>query len=305
MKKEYHLTIARTDRIWLIVFVSVLLAWELIKPWLPAKEPLLIDPSLLPPLTADRDSSQTAFTKKEPRSGYKKNNYNSGYTPREENQFNEPPVPIHLQDATWKELRAIGFSSKVASNIERYIGAGGIIKDEDQLMKIYGMDSIQWEAVSPYIIFPPPKKDEPAFTNTIPTKPFVAQTVVDLNTASIETLDSLPGIGVVLAERIIKYRNSLGGFISVDQLGECYGLPPETLEKILPRLTIVTPHKPIQVNQVDLSQLYHPYLNKKMAGILRAYRSQHGQFQGVEDLKKVYPPDTTWCDKVLPYLVFD
>lgn len=47
---------------------------------------------------------------------------------------------------------------------------------------------------------------------------------VDLNTATVQQLDQLPGVGPVLAQRIIDYRTRRGGFRSVDQLQEVSGI---------------------------------------------------------------------------------
>jgi DNA uptake protein ComE-like DNA-binding protein len=56
--------------------------------------------------------------------------------------------------------------------------------------------------------------------------------LIDLNSCDSALLVTLPGIGPVLSARIIKYRHLLGGFASVNQLREVYGLPPETFEII-------------------------------------------------------------------------
>ena len=52
-------------------------------------------------------------------------------------------------------------------------------------------------------------------------------TVVELNSADTTALKKVPGIGSVFAKRIIKYRELLGGFYSVEQLGEVYGIDEE------------------------------------------------------------------------------
>ncbi|AKV55209.1 competence protein ComEA [Bifidobacterium actinocoloniiforme DSM 22766] len=62
--------------------------------------------------------------------------------------------------------------------------------------------------------------------------------VVDLNTADVNQLDSVNGIGPVMAKRIIDYRTSIGRFSSVDQLLQVSGIGPKTLEKIRDRLVV-------------------------------------------------------------------
>jgi competence protein ComEA len=59
-----------------------------------------------------------------------------------------------------------------------------------------------------------------------------AQTVVNINTASAEQLEALPGIGGVTAERIVSYRTENGPFASVDDLVKVKGIGSKTLDKI-------------------------------------------------------------------------
>ena len=61
---------------------------------------------------------------------------------------------------------------------------------------------------------------------------------LDLNTATLEDLDALPGIGPALAQRIIAYRQSHGPFKKIDDLMEVSGIGPIKLEKIKPYLTV-------------------------------------------------------------------
>ena len=61
---------------------------------------------------------------------------------------------------------------------------------------------------------------------------------IDLNTASEAQLESLPGIGPTLAERIVAYREGTGGFSSVEEILEVYGIGSKTFEEISPYLTV-------------------------------------------------------------------
>lgn len=61
---------------------------------------------------------------------------------------------------------------------------------------------------------------------------------VEINTADTTELKRLRGIGSVLSARIVKYRGKIGGFTSVEQLRNIYGLSQETYEDILPHIWI-------------------------------------------------------------------
>jgi len=59
---------------------------------------------------------------------------------------------------------------------------------------------------------------------------------VDVNTASWPELVQIPGIGRVLAERIVKWREEHGPFRTTEQLLQVQGIGPRTLERIRPYL---------------------------------------------------------------------
>lgn len=61
---------------------------------------------------------------------------------------------------------------------------------------------------------------------------------LDLNTATAEELMELPGIGAVLAERILAYREGMGGFSSVEELLEVSGIGEATLEELQNLVTV-------------------------------------------------------------------
>jgi competence protein ComEA len=73
----------------------------------------------------------------------------------------------------------------------------------------------------------------PSTTRTRPGKSGPAG-VINLNTATVQQLDALPGVGPVTAQAIVSWREAHGKFTSVDQLGDVDGIGPGRLEKLRP-----------------------------------------------------------------------
>ena len=62
--------------------------------------------------------------------------------------------------------------------------------------------------------------------------------LLDLNRATAQDLDALPGIGPKLAERIVEYRQSVGAFRSLDELRAVKGIEKKKFERIRPLVTV-------------------------------------------------------------------
>ncbi|MBB2992351.1 competence protein ComEA [Mycolicibacterium iranicum] len=78
----------------------------------------------------------------------------------------------------------------------------------------------------------PPGVDPPAGNGSAPAG------VLDLNAATAEQLDTLPGIGPVTAAAIIAWRDANGRFDSVEQLGDVDGIGPARLDKLRPLVRV-------------------------------------------------------------------
>ena len=128
--------------------------------------------------------------------------------------------------------------------------------------------------------------------------------VVDINSADTTAFIALPGIGSKLATRIITFRDKLGGFYSVTQVGETFGLPDSTFQKIKQYLKLENSVvRKININIATIDELkIHPYIKYSLANPIVAYRNEHGPFASVEDIKKVMAVTEEVYNKIAPYL---
>lgn len=131
--------------------------------------------------------------------------------------------------------------------------------------------------------------------------------IIEINTADTTAFIDLPGIGSTLASRIVLFRDKLGGFINVGQLGEVYGLKDSVLQLIRPYLQCDSSKiRKLQVNTAGKEELKsHPYIRWSLAGMLINYRSHHGPFNAVDDLKKMENMDDSVLSRIAPYLSFE
>lgn len=113
----------------------------------------------------------------------------------------------------------------------------------------------------------------------------------DLNTATAAQLQKVNGIGEVLSERIIKFRNKFaGGFIDAIQLQDIYGLTPEVLERINDDFAVKTPRiiTKIILNKATIDALVTiQHIDYNLAFHILEQRQLREGFKSLDELKKV------------------
>ena len=136
--------------------------------------------------------------------------------------------------------------------------------------------------------------------------PFQRREILELNTCDSASLESLPGLGPVLSARIIKYRNLLGGYASVDQLKEVYGLSEDTYNLVSgflradPALV-----RKIQINNADYKQLIRmPYLERSEISAILKYKELMQKINNIDELIENKIITIEKAAKISPYLAF-
>lgn len=135
---------------------------------------------------------------------------------------------------------------------------------------------------------------------------FPAGTVVELNQADTLTLKKIPGIGSTFARRIVSYRELLGGFYTVEQLAEVYGIDEERYEALYPWFQTDTTHiRPLRINQLPFKELLrHPYLNTSQVRQIERLRRK-APLTGWNDLILLEEFTDLDRQRLLPYLSFE
>jgi competence protein ComEA len=206
--------------------------------------------------------------------------------------------------ATIDQLISLGISKTVANRIELYRTKGGKFNIKSDLGKMYGLDSSVYRNLVPYIALPD-KLIVESKGDFLKTPKRIIE--YDLNKADTADFKSVKGIGPVLAGRIIKYRQSLGGFVHASQLKEVFGL--DTL--VLQELAVFhiaqgfIPEK-LKINQATEEELdKHPYVSLKQAKAIVTYRMQHVRLASVDDLGQVKLLNDELIRKITPYISFE
>ncbi len=128
--------------------------------------------------------------------------------------------------------------------------------------------------------------------------------ILDINKASSAEFKSLKGIGEVYSKRIIKFRDKLGGFYSVQQINDIYGIEDSLFKTLEPYLKVdVIELRKININEANFEELeQHPYISGNLARQIINFRSKVHLFASVEELKKLYLMNNDLFVKIQPYV---
>jgi competence ComEA-like helix-hairpin-helix protein len=221
--------------------------------------------------------------------------------------------PNTVSEKDWQRL---GISDKTIRTIVNYRSKGGKFRQPEDLSRIWGFKKEDAERLLPFVRIQNTDviKDGRPKSNYQSQQPGTSKHphTIDINTASVEEWKDLPGIGEVLANRIINFRSRTGGFTSIEQVRKTYGISDSVFGLISPYLTLtnLTPaiHSNPKIN-INTASAYEWQLKANIpdaiAKAIVVYRKQYGSFQSVADLKKIVFISDTLFERIVGKLTVE
>lgn len=195
----------------------------------------------------------------------------------------------------------LGMNVKEIDRLLSFRKQNKFVNSAEEFQKVTQVSDSLLRVIAPYFKFPDwvnhktkwktyNNPNYPVFINK--GKPIV----IDINMATTQELVKVYGVGEVIAQRIISYKESLGAFVDMEQLNEVWGLSPEVLANLNKQFKVksMTGIKKVDVNNASIKELAQfPYFKYAVAKQIVIYRSMNGTINSVDDLIKIknFPVD--------------
>ncbi len=207
------------------------------------------------------------------------------------------------------DMRRLGIPPSVAARINRFRENGGSFRVKEDFKRIYGIDSTLYQRLHPFLEVPGYEKQVKKYGHPRQSdRSRIQIRLFDINTTDTAQLKAIRGIGDKLSLRIIRYREALGGFVRLEQLGEVYAMDSARIAE-LRRHCFINPDfqpKKININTAGRQDIAgHPYITPRQAGSIVAYRFNHGNYVSIEDLVRIENLDSVTFRKIRPYLTVE
>lgn len=236
--------------------------------------------------------------------------YNNQNSSLDANQFNQASVNYYQNKIdSLKELnkkpKIFPFNPNFIDDTKGY-RLGMTVEEIDKLLnfrktdqyvnsakdfqKVTGVSDAWLEENSPYFKFPEWTQKSNSSSNNSNYSNSDNVPIKDINKATTADLILIKGIGPAYADRIIKERDKLGGFVHINQIDFVWGLPPEVFEPVKKKFKIVNkPHiQKININKASKEDVLKiPYINNQVAREILILRSKSDNPLNIEDMKKI------------------
>lgn len=228
--------------------------------------------------------------------------------------------PFDPNHADSSALVRLGLSSRQVRNLLAYRRKGGRWHSPDDLARLYGLNHEDFLRLRPYVRIAPedqrktfayneengahhgvPVGDRPSYGAVEKMK---EGETLDINSADSAQLNRVPGIGGYYARKIVAYRERMGGFVSVHQIGEVEGLPAGAERWF--RMEEAPSLRKIRINHAGFKEIVrHPYFSYEQTKTIVNHVRRYGPIRSWRDLRLYKVFTETDFRKLTPYVSFD
>ncbi len=213
--------------------------------------------------------------------------------------------PNTLSRDGWEKL---GLSEKIINVVINYRKSGGKFYKKEDLKKIYGLNETLYSKLEPFILLEEKQQTDKKHIKTQQNwekqKSKEPSPVININKADTFKLLLVDGIGPAYAKRICRYRELLGGFHSMEQLKEVYGINDSVYKDINRSLKVDSSEiERISLNNTTFKELIrHPYISAYQTKAILKYIDYKGGIRSSQELLDHNIFDKKTYDKVNIYL---
>ena len=196
----------------------------------------------------------------------------------------------------------LGMTPAEIDRLIRFRVQGQSVKSPAEFQRITGVSDSLLNLISPRLRFTQANRGRTSQPLKKANKIFP---LAEINSAKASALMRIKGIGPVLSERIVKFRNRLQGFQVNEQLYDVYGLDRSVADRVLQRYAVLQKPEinPISINQATARELAHlVYLNWEIARQIVQYREVNGPYESLEELTKIEDFPSDKIDRINLYL---
>lgn len=182
----------------------------------------------------------------------------------------------------------LGLSVEQIDRLHAFRKEGKFVNSAKAFQQVTGISDSLLATLEPYFKFPDWVQKKAKARDTY-MKPATVKRI-DINLADKQELMAVYGIGDKLSDRILDTRAKLGGFVSMEQIREVWGLSDEVIAQLHQRFDVLVPLIPpkINVNRASVAELAKfPYFRYALARKIVTARSMNGDFKSIEDISKV------------------
>ncbi len=192
--------------------------------------------------------------------------------------------PFNPNYITDYKAYTLGMSEEQIVRLERFRESGKFINNKEQFQQVTQVSQAWMDSISHYFKFPSwvnkPQSNQRRY-KTVAIKPS------NINTASLEQLQKVYGIGPALSRRIMKERANLDGFINMKQVRAVYGITDSTMLQLNKHFYITVPvgFKKIALNKASVDDLSTiPYLSDYLIDKLIEQRTLRDGFKSWDEV---------------------